>query len=161
MKSIGEIFGSTSYASQIKDERWTAFAAGIRKQRNFCECCRRSGIVLQVHHLFYEFNRNLWDYDGDEVIVLCESCHKDIHEQLKQFRKHVFRYLNGQSFKVLNGALAVGLTTYDPLTFCHALAEFVSNKRLVENHARAWAEETPTTTRALSVRDVLRKVVEL
>ncbi len=138
MKNIGEILSSSSYAEQINDSRWRDFASSIRRNRNFCECCRRSDVVLQVHHLFYDFNRKLWEYDNGDVIVLCKSCHDEIHAELKTFRKHVFRYLSGRTFKILNGALAVGLTQYDPLVFVHALAEFVSNVGLVNNHAKAW-----------------------
>ncbi len=138
MKSIGQILNNSSYLNQLTDERWSSFSSSIRASRKFCECCRRADVELQVHHLFYDFDRKLWEYGQDEVVVLCSGCHKEIHEQLKSFRKHVFKYLNGQSFKILNGALAVGLTQYDPLVFVHALAEFSGNKRLVENHARAW-----------------------
>lgn len=143
MKSIQDIFGSNSYKTQLQSDQWKAFTKDVRSSRNFCECCRQSGLELQVHHLFYDFNRKLWEYSQEDVIVLCSDCHDQIHEQLKQFRKYVFRHLNGQSFRVLNGALAVALTKYDPMVFTHALAEFVSNANLVENHARAWAESTP------------------
>lgn len=146
MKSIGQILGSQSYQDQINSDQWRDFASGIKRSRDFCECCRRSDVVLQVHHLFYAFEKKLWEYDPSDVIVLCSGCHKEIHEQLKSFRKHVFRYLNGQSFKILNGALAVAVTQYDPLVFVHALAEFVSNPRLVENHARAWNQLRPTVS---------------
>lgn len=138
MKSIGQILGSESYKRQLSDPRWHTFAGSIRAKRNYCEVCRRTDVALQVHHTFYDFDRQLWDYGENEVMVLCVGCHRELHDELTQFRKWVFKYLNPQSFRVLNGALAVGLTQYDPLVFVHALAEFVSNPNLVKNHAAAW-----------------------
>ncbi len=141
MKTIGNILSAgNSYSDQINDDRWREFSQRVRSSRNFCECCKRADVTLQVHHLFYDFERKLWEYSDGEVVVLCQACHHEIHEGLKVFRKHIFRHLNGRTIKVLNAALAVGLTQYDSDLFIYALAEFATNKRLVENHARAWGE---------------------
>ena len=53
------------------------------KERNFtCEDCGRrfpnERNKLQVHHLVYR-DVNPWSYRPDEVIVLCEECHKKRH----------------------------------------------------------------------------------
>lgn len=146
MKSLSDILSGNSYKQQVGSSQWRNFAAAVRSKRKACECCRRSDVELHVHHLFYDFKKNLWEYDDDEVIVLCRGCHEEIHEQLKKFRKFVFRYLNGQTFQVLNGALAVALTQYNPIIFTHALAEFVSNPRLVQNHADAWQMSSKNKT---------------
>lgn len=126
----------------ISDEygrpEWQRFRQRIIRNRRCCECCKQSGKVLQVHHVFYDWQRRIWEYEDHEVIVLCEACHKELHKCLSDFRSYVFRHLKPQSFRVLNGALSVALKKYDDLQFCHALAEFVSNSRLVENHAKAW-----------------------
>lgn len=34
---------------------------------------------LNVHHKIYYKNRNLWDYDQDSLVTLCESCHHYVH----------------------------------------------------------------------------------
>ncbi len=34
---------------------------------------------LNVHHKIYYRNRNLWDYDDDCLVTLCEDCHHYIH----------------------------------------------------------------------------------
>lgn len=146
MRSVKDILNSSAYKTQINSDQWRSFSAGIRRTRKSCECCRRTDVQTQVHHLFYDHTRALWEYGSDDVVVLCYDCHKQIHEQLNQFRKHVFKYLNGKTFKVLNGALAVALTQYDPTIFVHALAEFVSNPRLVQNHAAAWNSSAKNKT---------------
>lgn len=139
MNSIGSILRSTGYDSKLSSPEWQAFARRVRRERgNACEMCKRGHVVTQVHHWFYERNREPWEYRTDEVVVLCHGCHKEIHEHLKQFRKFVFIHLNPQVFKILNGALAVALTQYEPLVFVHALAEFVSTPSLVQRYADAW-----------------------
>jgi len=136
MKTVTQILNSASYAAKIQHPDWAKFSKTIRQHRNICECCKSDG-PLQVHHLFYDPARELWEYAEEEVVVLCQPCHAAIHEQLKLFRKFVFRYLTPRTFEILNGSLAVGLTRYDPLIYMHALAEFTGNGPLVNNHARA------------------------
>jgi len=145
MKTIGNVIGE-SYRDLLGKDEWMEFSKSIRETRNECEACRipkSKGVQLHVHHLFYDFDRKPWEYDATEVVVLCSNCHQGMHDQLKQFRKHVFRHLKPRTFQVLNGALAVALTKYDPLTFVHALAEIVSNERLIQNHAAAWSKQSP------------------
>lgn len=142
MISIGEILGKNTYQSQIASDEWKSFSSLIRSHRNFCECCRQGNKTLQVHHLFYEPGRKLWEYSDGEVLVLCRECHQQLHDELKIFRKVVFRRLSPRMFHLVNGALLEGLSTCDPLTFCHAFAEFAKNKRLIENHARVFTDKT-------------------
>ena len=138
MKSVKIILNQSGYGKQIQSEKWIQFSKQIRSLRDVCECCRQGDRQLQVHHLFYDPARDLWDYTNEELVVLCDTCHRDLHESLKEFRKHVFRYLTPRTLQVLNGALEVGLTRYNPLLYVHALAEFTGNEPLVNNHARAF-----------------------
>lgn len=139
MKSVSQILKASKYDDKLSRPEWKAFAKDMRQQRGMsCESCRRRDVILQIHHLFYDASLEPWQYDPLDVVLLCYNCHKDLHAELKQFRRYVFHKLNAQSFKVLNGALAVALDQYQPLVFAHALAEFVSNPRLVQAHAGAW-----------------------
>ena len=47
-----------------------------------CKDCLRGDKTLNVHHHWYESNRDPWDYPDSGLITLCEDCHK-ITEQLK------------------------------------------------------------------------------
>lgn len=138
MKTVQSILKKFDYSQQIKSDEWKKFSKSVRDIRHVCECCRIGTSPLQVHHLFYEQTRDLWDYKNEEVVVLCRDCHEKIHVELQVFRTHVFRYLSPANFKLLNGALSVALTQYSPIIFLHALLEFVGNERLVYNHAKAY-----------------------
>lgn len=139
MKSIDQILSRSGYAKKLDTAEWRNFSERIRKESgNFCQCCKRANLSTQVHHIFYDSERQPWEYQRDEVVLLCAGCHKAIHEQLKQFRKFVFGKMTPQAFQVLNGALAVAFEKYDPLTFAHALAEFVSTPTMIQRYANAW-----------------------
>lgn len=69
-----------------------------------------------------------------------------MHERLTEFRKHVFRGLKPDSFRVLNGALAVGLTEHDPLEFCYAVAEMAASPGSVKRFCAAWHNKKPEAT---------------
>lgn len=148
MKKIGDLLGN-SYSRELATEEWRSFSASVRSGKgNACHCCRRSDRVTQVHHMFYEWGKKAWEYDHNDVLLLCDHCHKALHEELKKFRRHVFGFLDPQSFNALNKALESALTRYKPLMFAHALCEIVCNERLIENHAKAWFETKTYDTAA-------------
>lgn len=37
---------------------------------------------LNIHHSYYIYGKNPWDYKSDALITLCEDCHKKAHESL-------------------------------------------------------------------------------
>lgn len=142
MPTPKDLFGK-SYKQQLASTEWNTFSSGIRKRRGgSCECCRRTDVITQVHHIVYEPGKDLHEAAESDVILLCEFCHKSLHEELNKFRRFVFRYMTPQSFVILNRALAVAMVEYQPLVFAHAFAEIVGNEHLIENHARAYGMET-------------------
>lgn len=71
------------YENLLKSDYWKGYSYSLIKERNFtCEDCGRrfpnERNKLQVHHLVYR-DVNPWSYRPDEVIVLCEECHKKRH----------------------------------------------------------------------------------
>jgi hypothetical protein len=103
-----------------------------------CESCKQGGKPLQVHHLFYDPDREPWDYQIDEVVLLCSTCHEQLHGELARFRRYVFRKLTPAAFRVVNGALAAGLDAHDPLKFAYAVASMAASPGSVERFAADW-----------------------
>ena len=71
------------YERLLKSDYWKGYSYSLIKERNFtCEDCGRSFYnernKLQVHHLVYR-DVSPWSYRPEEVIVLCEDCHKKRH----------------------------------------------------------------------------------
>lgn len=148
MKTAREILlASKPYRELLATDEWKMFARDFRRQRdNSCAHCKRTGVETNVHHLFYEPDKLPWEYATTELVLLCRECHEGIHEELKKFRKYVFSYLNRQSFRVLNGALRVGLEQNNPLDFCYAVAEMAASPRSVTNFKNAWVNTKPKLT---------------
>ena len=67
------------YKGQLSDDRWKAFRIFVLKVRGEkCEVCGTTK-NLQVHHLQYRSSAMAWEYNCNEVMVLCRDCHKKIH----------------------------------------------------------------------------------
>lgn len=67
------------YNEQLKDPRWKAFRQFIFSVRGCkCEMCGYAK-NLQVHHPKYIKGRKAWEYTCNDVVVLCDKCHKKVH----------------------------------------------------------------------------------
>lgn len=67
------------YNRLLEDKRWKEFRLKVMSERgNKCECCGGTHI-LQIHHTFYIRGKMPWEYNIDDMIVLCKKCHQRIH----------------------------------------------------------------------------------
>lgn len=67
------------YKHLLKDKRWKEFRLKVMSERGSkCECCGETDI-LQIHHTFYISGKMPWEYDIDDMRVLCKKCHQRIH----------------------------------------------------------------------------------
>lgn len=70
-----------SYSQLLKDPRWQRKRLEIMQRDNFtCQICGHADKPLHVHHIHYEKGRMPWEYNGSQLITLCEDCHKSEHE---------------------------------------------------------------------------------
>lgn len=44
-----------------------------------CDACTSAEVTLHVHHKRYVKGRMAWEYDDDELSVLCDPCHQTAH----------------------------------------------------------------------------------
>ena len=72
-----------TYSDQLKSKNWQKKRLEILNLHQFTceECQREDDLQLHVHHRFYLKNRLAWEYDNDVFQVLCEDCHKKVHEK--------------------------------------------------------------------------------
>ena len=67
------------YSEQLNDNRWLAFRQFVLIVRGAkCEVCGAKK-NLNIHHLHYNSGSKAWEYNVNEVMVLCHDCHKKIH----------------------------------------------------------------------------------
>lgn len=81
------VMSSKSYWQKLKDPRWQKLKSEIQSRAEFiCEICFDSENTLHVHHKVYYKDRDPWEYDENELICLCASCHQDQHDRFDAFK---------------------------------------------------------------------------
>lgn len=65
------------YVERLKDPRWQRKRLEILQRDNFtCLDCGAKRATLHVHHCFYVFGKDPWDYDDSTLRTLCDECHE-------------------------------------------------------------------------------------
>jgi HNH endonuclease len=71
---------AATYAAKLKDPRWQKKRLESLELADWsCEVCGDGRSTLHVHHKQYFKGRDPWEYDPDQLAVLCESCHESLH----------------------------------------------------------------------------------
>ena len=93
-----------TYQEQIKDPRWQKRRLSILERDEFmCQSCGNTEEELQVHHIIYYQNRMIWDYEDDELLTLCSTCHKNVTEEKKSVKSKIdLFYTDIDSLSILN-----------------------------------------------------------
>jgi len=69
-----------SYSEKLRDPRWQKLRLKIMERDGFaCVDCSDTKKMLSVHHLIYKKGNSPWEYKNNELITLCEFCHKIRH----------------------------------------------------------------------------------
>lgn len=70
-----------TYAQQLKHPNWQRRRLERLSEAEFsCEDCGETDLTLHVHHRSYVKGRRAWEYNNDELEVLCEVCHEKFHK---------------------------------------------------------------------------------
>lgn len=87
-----------SYSDLLKDPRWQRKRLEILESRGWvCENCGDSDKTLHVHHVRYVKGRMPWEYDGSELKVFCEKCHKERHDQAERVHALLSKMGSGEA----------------------------------------------------------------
>lgn len=66
-----------TYAEKLKDPRWQKKRLEILDRDDFtCTLCGSKKDTLHVHHHFYKYNSDPWDYPNDALETHCQYCHR-------------------------------------------------------------------------------------
>ena len=67
------------YEEYLQTEYWNTLRKLVLKKAKYkCKLCNNTQEKLNVHHKTYEHRGEEWKYQ-DDLIVLCQSCHKKFH----------------------------------------------------------------------------------
>lgn len=88
-----KVFVFMSYLEKLKDPRWQKKRLEIFSRDEFtCKYCGDSDSSLQVHHIWYQSN-NPWETQNELLVTLCESCHEEEEERLKELKLNLLNDL--------------------------------------------------------------------
>ncbi len=78
--------GNKSYSEKLRDYRWKQKREKVINRSNSCceDCGKYSN--LEVHHTFYSYGNEPWQYSLDSLRGLCRKCHEKRGELEKVFR---------------------------------------------------------------------------
>ena len=86
----------TTYSELLKDPRWQKKRLEIFQRDNFtCRACDFGNRTLHIHHTTYDKDLLPWEYENDDLITLCEDCHKiiTIIEKALKYTKYDWNYV--------------------------------------------------------------------
>lgn len=83
-----------TYQEKLQDPRWAIFGRayrarvkekfGLEDQDLRCDSCAEAR-PLQVHHRRYIKGREPWEYEDEDLALLCAYCHGKTHEIANEF----------------------------------------------------------------------------
>lgn len=70
-----------TYQEKLQDPRWQKKRLSALNEAGWsCQLCGESKNTLHVHHKQYFKGREPWEYENDQLVVLCKHCHQVTHE---------------------------------------------------------------------------------
>jgi hypothetical protein len=90
-----------TYSEKLKDPRWQKLRLQIL-DRDLWSCinCQATEITLHVHHLVYTKGAEPWDYPPEELVTLCETCHRAEFEGRPGAEAEFLRTIRQKGFMV-------------------------------------------------------------
>lgn len=73
-----------SYSKKLQNPNWQKKRLEILSRDNFqCISCGSNDKELHVHHRWYQFGKEIWDYPDSCFETLCHECHEYIEMCIK------------------------------------------------------------------------------
>lgn len=128
---------SKKYSEKLKNPKWQKKRLEIMERDGWsCQICDNKSKTLNVHHLFYEYGKDPWDYNNHQLVTLCEECHKREHDSkaevdmvIKAIIKRGFSYLDVINFFWLFKAMFINKDMFEA-----GLSAFASQMESIEDY---------------------------
>ena len=89
-----------SYSEKLRDPRWQKKRLEIMQRDAFtCQECGAAEKTLNVHHCFYEYGKDPWDYPDSSLTTLCEDCH-ELESDTRWAKNMLCRALSEKGFRM-------------------------------------------------------------
>jgi hypothetical protein len=83
-----EAIMNRAYTEKLKNPKWQRKKTEILMRDDFiCRRCGDTESSLHVHHTYYTWGIEPWDYENSSLLTLCETCHSWETDNLKNEKK--------------------------------------------------------------------------
>jgi hypothetical protein len=86
-KVLKDMADPGSFDAQYRSKEWKQRTKDCIRTYGCCRSCKRTNVMLHTHHVNYTKGVPLWEAKDEDLVVLCESCHKLITEAIREFRR--------------------------------------------------------------------------
>ncbi len=87
LKEVVSNMADKAYWQKLKDPCWQKLRLEAMQKAEFrCEVCMDDESSLNVHHKEYFKGHEPWEYDVEQLAVLCEPCHESHHDEFNVLR---------------------------------------------------------------------------
>lgn len=112
-----------SYKETLQDSRWKEKRKKVlQRAENKCEDCG-GRLQLEVHHTFYRYGYEPWQYPLDSLKCLCRECHKERGEFERIFQAKLAS-LSLRELKGLDNLIEKGMYWYPKYLIVEFLNSF-------------------------------------
>lgn len=133
-----------TYAEKLRSPKWQKRRLEIMERDRFsCQICSDTETTLNVHHLIYRQNADPWEYGDDELITLCEPCHRRVTSLLKKLRLNLYWDVNVGAYEALTELLDGGY--WESATILNVLLTWPGARERIYDAAVACAEQKVQT----------------
>lgn len=76
-----------TYAEKLRDPRWQSKRLEVLERDKWsCVVCGRRDKELHVHHGYYEYGKEPWDYATCTLHTICDECHEEATRRLRELK---------------------------------------------------------------------------
>lgn len=105
-----------SYSEKLKDPKWLDKRELVKDNAEYkCQDCG-SLKSLEVHHCYYQFGREPWEYPLDAMRCLCRSCHER-RGKLETVLRAKFADLNYDELDVFQNLISTSILSFNRNAF--------------------------------------------
>lgn len=116
-----------TYADKLKNPKWFEFREDFfqwfrqvkKRHTAFCEACGDDVDRWHLHHKRYEDGKEPWEYEFEDMKMLCAGCHKEIHAVERMVRAWVISLKSNHLMEFENLIKVLMEFGHDQGTACH------------------------------------------
>lgn len=112
----------TEFWQKYRDPRWQKRRLEKFQHADFtCEHCRAADQTLHVHHKIYRRGAAPWEYELQELELLCDACHSEHHE-MKSLLQEALAIIDRYAFHEVVGYAQALAARQDCTEIVHTLS---------------------------------------